>query len=841
MKEPRKKARGTLFLVLLSLIVASSFIILFFTQMTAIKGWEHENPFPFAHDLQTLQCDDMNGDGILDLVTIAEPTETTDEGQILNPYFGMVTLHDGATGAVIWDKILGGPAKKIHQVFDLDGDGLKDFFLTYGTASGNWTTNNRSELIPHMFGNSFLSGRNGTIIPINGEVNLTNEYVTDILVSDTNFSDEIEDFIIVTSNVTDHPAHSNITAYLVNGSIVRQYQYTKNKVSSISFLNYSSDRFIVGFSENWVFLLNSSNSVTYTLSWNTTPDINVVEEYFILEDLDGDNVSEVLIATHSRLYLLNATRGVIIDSFNNSIESLSFRKLERIDDIAGDSRDDFLVLFDRYPIESYLLRTFSVNSTHLNFLENSSFDYPQLNVKFVPRRYTLDNQSKLFLIYELTTTQEMDEFVELVMFDSFSTIWKTQGYYHDEYVGLIPNFDADWVGLLTAAGDNVAVVSAKGPSSYWLLFHLYPEYIHYFIAVITALVLLVISILILLLKRKQIHLKKTEEVSSFEETDTKPSRTPLFITLFILFLITFLFIIVMTMAGVFNTTLILGSVNERAILGMALAFLIWFTAFPLIPALYKKAAAYYSIWFLKFRRFTFKFYRNVEKDILVLGMENPKKLSLFQMFRRAIFPTLVSIAIGINLYTYLAPSLPSIAVESAEFLEFLYYFLYYAVIPMIISYIFMVFFIPSSWLIDDCGLVYYLSYKQDHLPADVERISSWALNPIKAIAGFTAIWSYYNLILTIDLTNVQTGPGSEMAILGQFFLYVFFYGFPFISGIGLMMISIFYTERHLDDNRRNVYERMRKNGFKISSKKIVFQDQGTPVQMKEEHKSDKGF
>ena len=48
-------------------------------------------------------------------------------------------------------------------------------------------------------------------------------------------------------------------------------------------------------------------------------------------------------------------------------------------------------------------------------------------------------------------------------------------------------------------------------------------------------------------------------------------------------------------------------------------------------------------------------------------------------------------------------------------------------------------------------------------------------------------------------------------------------------------------EMNLTDNQRNVYERMRKNGFNISSKKLVFQDEGEPIELKKEFKSEKGY
>ena len=158
-----------------------------------------------------------------------------------------------------------------------------------------------------------------------------------------------------------------------------------------------------------------------------------------------------------------------------------------------------------------------------------------------------------------------------------------------------------------------------------------------------------------------------------------------------------------------------------------------------------------------------------EYQIIVTQMDNRKDVSILTYINRALLPVLMSFTIGITIYQGLAegglltsliqtfdPSFiakthpenlgiiqPKVAfehiwVEMGKFATF-------CVLPMIVTFFFTSMLIPSSWLLDDAGVAYYIRNLKQRSINDVESISSWLLKIVGGFFGMSAILSFISL------------------------------------------------------------------------------------------------
>ncbi|MHA1756332.1 MAG: hypothetical protein ACTSVV_06150 [Promethearchaeota archaeon] len=323
MNKDTKLPDGTLTLVLLSVIIASSFIILIYTQTNGIKGLNIELDSIYGQRLEVPICSDFTGDNVPDLVIMVKPHHDSDK--IYNVNYGMVKLYNTIARNFVWSLDLKAPPINVYKVFDYDGDGVNDLFLTYGTPNETSSWNDEINYYPGRFGNSFISGSDGSYLKIGGShENLTNNYISDFLIYDDNFTDNIEDFVVIRLNSIDDNSQSNITAYFWNGTICKNYQFINSSFYDLKIINYLSKKQILAISHDNAFVLNTStpNNYSIILKINETADEGI--SYLVLDDLNNDNCSELLLITQNKLKLISGLDGAIINYLNLSSQSNYF-------------------------------------------------------------------------------------------------------------------------------------------------------------------------------------------------------------------------------------------------------------------------------------------------------------------------------------------------------------------------------------------------------------------------------------------------------------------------------------------------------------------------------------
>ncbi|MHA1734453.1 MAG: hypothetical protein ACTSU5_21150 [Promethearchaeota archaeon] len=177
------------------------------------------------------------------------------------------------------------------------------------------------------------------------------------------------------------------------------------------------------------------------------------------------------------------------------------------------------------------------------------------------------------------------------------------------------------------------------------------------------------------------------------------------------------------------------------------------------------------------------------------------------------------ITVGINLFNkfYTGPALTSFSGDT--FSTWLFAFEFYCILPIIGTFILSSVIVPSSWLLDDCGVVYFEENLKYRSPADVSRISEWFLKYIKAVAGFTAIVAYVGIFINVNPQGAFRDDPA-MILFGTINIYVLIVGFPFVGGVIYMLVAQIAVEKQLPVLREKLYRRLERKGIDTTPRQL---------------------
>ncbi|MHA1987215.1 MAG: hypothetical protein ACW98D_11290 [Promethearchaeota archaeon] len=320
-KERETKSINTI-LIAVSFIIFGVLGVVFVTQMELHPGWVWEDlrdVYPLNFD--AFETDDMNGDGINDILGFAEITRGDDRAAINTPQYGNVILFNGANGAIIWKNEYNTPVKRAFQIMDANSDGVRDFFVYRAEVSENFTgsENNQVEILPNMSINHMISGKatdNGDFIPIlTGDgLSFTNFSIVD-LVSFDNILDDKPDLIALEGEYVTNPFigyNWSISSYFINGTrksstFVGTHFIDLNwrfDFPAIELFNYSGSMHLMYISGDYLKLFNLS-STNYMDEIYSKIMLGDEISYKVVEDLTSDNIPEVLLISRpDRKYFL---------------------------------------------------------------------------------------------------------------------------------------------------------------------------------------------------------------------------------------------------------------------------------------------------------------------------------------------------------------------------------------------------------------------------------------------------------------------------------------------------------------------------------------------------------
>jgi hypothetical protein len=185
----------------------------------------------------------------------------------------------------------------------------------------------------------------------------------------------------------------------------------------------------------------------------------------------------------------------------------------------------------------------------------------------------------------------------------------------------------------------------------------------------------------------------------------------------------------------------------------------------------------------------------------------------------------LGLAIGLNVhdlwFTYSGATLPT-SIDSLTdpnfgiYMSGLFTFL---IVPGILAIPIFFWLLPTSWLLDDAGVVFYAKRLNSRRPEDVERVGGWFSNYLKGFLGISALVSYARFIIESPILASEGIVGTPDVTAVFFFTF----GFPIISGFAIGCVALVMHEFTLPRNAQYLYKRLsdRKVAFHKSEIQIV--------------------
>jgi len=831
-------------LVAVSFIIFGTFGIIFLTQMELQPGWAWEDIGDiYPIEMTPLKGEDLNEDGISEIIAFADIRGTGNPERYTTLQYGGVYCLDGSSGNLLWVREYTGPVKKLFPIMDINGDGIKDFFLSRASISPNWTIRHNHyepEIYLNAFSNRLINGSDGDDLPVPavGVFNYSNFYIHDLISLDDGFNafDDREDLILLECEMYeiynpwedqwDINYECNISTYLINGTRTNSIPafngsiWEHSNLPMLESFEYSGQSHVLYIDSKSIVLLNTSASNFFNPIYNITLTQDI-SEYLIIEDLNGDNVPEFLTTRWDGIFsLINGSDGGVIREFPFP-PSNSDVNIDLIHSPDGDGLAYFIFSADyRYgdnDPEEKLIQIFSIDITAQEVIwEYYIQDF--------------DIEAEVHVLHEDMTGDFVDEIIFFERHDPLLGINEVRRYriinfftnedlailnteYHAGSLITIDDFDGDGKKDYLIAGDDRVIALSSGKEMGLWLSPLFPLGFPLFIMLS---ILLVLGIIIAVVWGKRL---------SYQRKNIKQHKLTVYVNAIAIALISLFFVLFLILMNIFNNTLISGSNNTGIVITFLIVIIVWYGALPLTAALYNRFAPQFAFIFIKLRNLFFKVSRSYHHDILVLDMEDRKETGLTIQVKRLILPLLLSIAVGFYAYNTLTPILrfPQTfeVFGTTEFFDFLRGYMLCCVLPMILSFLLFAFFISGNFLLDDAGVVYFRQNKKYRQPGDIEPISIWAQSIIKGIAGISALITFTSFLTTIDFSGFFGEEGDPFFFFfGLLVVVVMFGGIPFLTGFSYILLAGEIMEVTMEKNVNKLYKLMEKDGYDIKPRTI---------------------
>ncbi|NHI94474.1 MAG: hypothetical protein EAX96_18430 [Candidatus Lokiarchaeota archaeon] len=797
--------------------------MLILTQIEVVAGYNYGlNRTARPTYMKIVSAD--NGEGIIAF----EKIEGLDENQVLNssPQYGSVASFNRFQAIRNWFLELNGPIQDVFPIIDANNDGIQDYLVCYATAEPDYYLDNghyKINFTKHMYGVQLLDGKTGKFISldIGDNANYTHDKIEHVQFF-SNISDDKEDFICAQFDID--TGTTNITGFFINGSIKQTLNLSHFDLKGTSLFPFGGENHLL------IIAYNDSDYKTYCTLRNISDYSQVlynglidydIYKYCIIGDLNGDSVPEYILSKNNgELFLINGSGGNLLLGTLDFFESDQY--VQAIELIYNGIGYSDIILKIEASQDYFLTRSIRITSTSfsLNWIEPTYSYFNDLMV--LNDDINLDGYPDLILHQQFQSagsTQQINQFRIISGIDKsqIGIINLNQGPSSDDRFVSINDINGDGKrDIAVSVHDGFLVFSSSKPMGIWLNTSTPWGFI---------LFILCISIIAFGAILLAIKLKKGEMKFNFKE-GIKGNKITIIVCTAIIIVMLLIFLLFSISMNVFNSTILQHDANSTVTLTFLSTMLLWFACLPLTAAIYNIIAPYGSYIFIKIRNALFKLSRNVDHDIIVIDIDPKLKLGIIQSLRRCILPILLSITVGLFIYNTFAQSLgyPMTFTDfgGTGFLKFMTGYMLLGMIPMVMSFFIFFFLIPASWLLDDAGIGYYVSNnKKDHIPGDIERLSVWQTSFITGFASFSSLITFYNFMISIDLSGFFTSEDMIMVIFGGLISVVAFWGLPFFTGISFMLLSISVMEGTLPDNKIKLYNLMEKGGFDITPRNIT--------------------
>ncbi|HME51963.1 MAG TPA: hypothetical protein VKM55_07085 [Candidatus Lokiarchaeia archaeon] len=267
------------------------------------------------------------------------------------------------------------------------------------------------------------------------------------------------------------------------------------------------------------------------------------------------------------------------------------------------------------------------------------------------------------------------------------------------------------------------------------------------------------------------------------------------------------------------------------------AIVIFFASTPFIMALwYKTAPVVSSKLILRlFKAFNRK---SKTKIMEVMVIDTPQDHSFYISLKRAVTAVIYSFTtvytIWIPLAHIIGPYLPAswlyTIVESSDvkridsdlFVHYCNTSIINIVIPLVLTFVFFFWALPSTYLLDDAGVVFYRRYTRRRQPLQIGTISFWFISIVKAVLGTSALFSYYFYVAdNVGILNIvkqdillKFGPligdqaAQSLATTSAVQFGIFLFGFPLLGTILMALILLLFQESNFNKLKSFLYQEL---------------------------------
>ena len=690
-------------------------------------------------ELAIISADDLNNDGFNDAITYTK-VERQDSDNIGDPddipNYGKIIGLDGLTGLPLWEKDCENPVKKVFELADINGDGIKDYLADIATVGPDWVIQNPTDLRPEIiideYTNVIISGNNGSEIPI-----LTGDFrsFTNFFIQDAVYlSESRADLVFLECNSKGNETTEfffNISSYFTNGTQFDTFNIGfgwidgGGKIPALKLFPYGSKDELLFIDNNRIILFNTSVDGFMNPIFNET----ITEEnrdYTFIEDLDGDGISEIAVMNfEGKLSIISSINGSTIRTLNMPTEYDRFD----VNQLGSDENDQsayILVNCEKDDYDSDIRESLMLVYT---VTESSDDIFWSLTAQ------TSQDTTKAFVLGEDMDDDGIDEIVLSERIELVYSTTEVRRYsilstpdniilsvINNEYgvQSILPlqdlNGDGKSDNIFSSYNKSVAFASSK-PLAIWASPH-FPFGIP-LLAILVA--FLCIGILLIILKSRKLN---------YTKGGIKEHKLTVIVNVLAITLISLTFLLFLIQINIFNRTLIPNQNMTLITVSFLIVIITWYGALPLTAAIYNRFAAGFAYMFIKLRSLFFKISKSYNTDILVLDMKDRKEIGTVIRMKRILLPLLLSIAIGFYTYGALTPILgypqDFEVFGSTEFFQFMNGYMLCCIFPMILTFIVFSFFISGNFLLDDAGIVYFRQSRKHRQPGDIEPISVWA-------------------------------------------------------------------------------------------------------------------
>nr|MDO8109866.1 hypothetical protein [Candidatus Sigynarchaeota archaeon] len=197
-----------------------------------------------------------------------------------------------------------------------------------------------------------------------------------------------------------------------------------------------------------------------------------------------------------------------------------------------------------------------------------------------------------------------------------------------------------------------------------------------------------------------------------------------------------------------------------------------------------------------------------------------RKINYITVFGRIMSVLSLATAVGLYAFNFLAnldPNLSISGITDENFVAYISSLFTFLIIPGIAAIPLFFWFFPSTWLLDDAGVLFYIKRLNNRHPEDVEAVGGWFSTYLKGFLSISAFINYIEFVIASPVFASYSSFGSAGASI-----VIFVFGFIIVAGITFGMLAVAFNELILPYNAARLYKRLDKRHISIERKSIEF-------------------